>query len=240
MNKLVILLFINPNDFQMLSVVNRKPALGIGVYSVPDVARILNLELPFVRRWLREYWENRFKARKRVYTTWGKGRDKTVHFYTLIEFYVFFQLRKQGLSAQSIAKSHEIIDEELKSQFPFATSTILTDGKKILYKIDDEIIINADKSKQLNFSAIIKEFCHQMDFGKDQLALRYWPLGRNKSIVVDPHHQLGQPTIKNTNILAETLYRMYTAGEKINFIASLYDVSDSDVTASIEFFKKAA
>lgn len=224
----------------MLSVVDKKPALGIGLYSVPDVARILNLELPFVRRWLREYWENRFKAGKKIYPSWGRGRDKSVHFYTLIEFYVFYQLRKQGLSAQSIAKSHEIIAEELNTQFPFATSTILTDGKKILYKIDDDIIINADKSKQLNFSAIISEFCCQMDFGRDRLALRYWPLGKEKNIVVDPHHQLGQPTIKNTNILAETLYRMFTAGEKVNFIASLYNVSESDVTASIEFFKKAA
>ncbi len=224
----------------MISVIHKKPSLGIGLYSVPDVARILNLELPFVRRWLREYWENKFKAGKKIYSTWGSGRDKTVHFYTLIEFYVFYQLRKQKLSAQSIAKSHEIIAEELNSQFPFATSTILTDGKKILYKIDDEIIVNADKSKQLNFSAIIKEFCQQIDFGKDHLALRYWPLGKQRNIIVDPHHQLGQPTIKNTNILAETLYRMYIAGEKVNFIASLYNVLESDVKDSIEFFKKAA
>lgn len=224
----------------MLLLVNKKPSLGIGLYSVPDVARILNLEPPFVRRWLREYWENRFKIGKKSKSTWGTGRDKIVHFYTLIEFYVFYQLRKQGLSAQSIAKSHEIIAEEINSQFPFASSTILTDGKKILYKIDDDIIINADKSKQLNFSAIIKEFCQQMDFGKDQLALRYWPMGKEKNIVVDPHHQLGQPTIKNTNILAETLYRMCAAGEKVNFVATLYEVSESDVNASIEFFKKAA
>ncbi len=224
----------------MISVINKKPSLGIGLYSVPDVARILNLELRFVRRWLREYWENKFKAGKKIYSTWGSGRDKTVHFYTLIEFYVFYQLRKQKLSAQSIAKSHEIIAEELNSQFPFATSTILTDGKKILYKIDDDIIVNADKSKQLNFSTIIKEFCQQIDFGKDHLALRYWPLGKQRNIIVDPHHQLGQPTIKNTNILAETLYRMYIAGEKVNFIASLYNVLESDVKDSIEFFKKAA
>ena len=71
-------------------------------------------------------------------------------------------------------------------------------------------------------------------------ALRYWPLGKEKNIVVDPHHQLGQPTVRNTNILAETLYSMYTSGEKISFISSLYDVAESDVKASIEFFKKAA
>jgi uncharacterized protein (DUF433 family) len=218
----------------------KKSSLGIGLYSIPDVARILNLEPPFVRRWLNEYWGNRFKSNKKTVSSWGTGREKAIHFYTLIEFYVFYQLRKQGLSAQSIAKSHEVIADELKTEFPFANLTILTDGKRILYALDGETIINADKTKQINFAAIIKEFCHQIDFGKDRIALRYWPLGKEKNIVVDPHHQLGQPVIKNTNILAETLYRMNAAGEKVNFIASLYDVSENDVKASIELFKKAA
>lgn len=224
----------------MKAVINKKPSLGIGLYSVPDVAKILNLDLPFVRRWLKEYWGNKFKAGKKNFSSWGSGRGKTIHFYTLIEFYVFYQLRKQGLSAQSIAKSHQIIASEINSLFPFANSTILTDGRRIFYSVDNEIIVNTDKSKQINFRAIIKDFCHQIDFGKDQLALRYWPLGKGKNIVVDPQHQLGQPTVKNTNILAETLYRMYTAGEKISFISTLYDVSENDVKASIEFFTKAA
>ena len=158
----------------------------------------------------------------------------------MIEFFVFYQLRKQGVSAQNIANSHEIIRHELDSDFPFANAIILTDGKKIFYSKDGDLIINADKSKQINFKSIIEEFCHKIDFDKDAYALRYWPLGKEKNIVVDPRHQLGQPTVKNTNILAETLYSMYTSGEKISFISSLYDVPENDVKASIEFFKKAA
>ncbi|MCZ2458584.1 MAG: DUF433 domain-containing protein [Chitinophagales bacterium] len=188
---------------------------------------------------MKEYWGNKFKSGKKNYASWGQGRNKVVHFYTLIEFYVFYQLRKQGLSAQSISKSREIIAEELGTQYPFASSIILTDGRKILYKIDDRII-NADKTKQLNFVSIIEEFCKQIDFEKNHLALRYWPLGKEKNIVVDPHHQLGQPIVKNTNILAETLYRMHKAGETPAFIASLYNVSENDVASSVEFFNKAA
>jgi hypothetical protein len=33
---------------------------------------------------------------------------------------------------------------------------------------------------------------------------------------------------------------MFTSGEKIGFISSLYNVSEEDVKASIELFKKAA
>jgi uncharacterized protein (DUF433 family) len=224
----------------MDAMIKKKPSLGIGLYTIPDVANILNLDRTFVRRWLREYWGNQFLSKGRSSASWGKGREKAIHFFTLIEFYVFYQLRKQGVSAQNIAKSHEIIREELDTSFPFANSVILTDGKKIFYTRNGDLIINADKSQQINFKSIIEEFCHKIDFGKDLNALRYWPLGKEKNIVVDPHHQLGQPTVRNTNILAETLYSMYTSGEKISFISSLYDVAESDVKASIEFFKKAA
>jgi uncharacterized protein (DUF433 family) len=221
-------------------ILKKRPSLGIGLYTIPDVANILNLDRTLVRRWLREYWGNQFRLKGKSFASWGKGREKTIHFFTLIEFYVFYQLRKQGVSAQNIAKSHEIISLELKTAFPFANSRILTDGRKILYTVNGDVIINADKSKQINIKSIIEEFCHKIDFGNDFNAKRYWPLGKEKNIVVDPHHQLGQPTVKNTNILAETLYSMYTSGEKIRFISSLYNVSEDDVKASIELFKKAA
>jgi uncharacterized protein (DUF433 family) len=224
----------------MDAIIKKKPSLGIGLYTIPDVANILNLNRTLVRRWLREYWDDQFKNSGKNYASWGKGREKAIHFFTLIEFYVFYQLRKQGVSAQSIARSHEIISQELNISFPFANAIILTDGKKVFYSKDGDLIINADKSKQINFKSIIEGFCHKIDFGKDDHALRYWPLGKGKNIVVDPHHQLGQPTVKNTNILAETLYSMYKSGEKVNFISSLYDVSTADVKASIEFFQKAA
>jgi uncharacterized protein (DUF433 family) len=224
----------------MDTIIKKKPSLGIGLYTIPDVAKILHLDKTFVRRWLHEYWDNQFSNDHTRPSSWGHGREKAVHFFTLIEFFVFYQLRKQGVSAQNIVKSHETISSELNTQFPFANSVILTDGKKIFYTTEAGLIINADKSKQINFKSIIEQFCHKIDFDKDKLALRYWPLGKDKNIVVDPHHQLGQPTIKSTNILAETLYSMYTAGEKIGFISSLYEVSEKDVKASIEFFNQAA
>jgi uncharacterized protein (DUF433 family) len=224
----------------MDAILKKKPALGIGLYTIPDVANILNLDRTLVRRWLREYWGNQFRLKGKSFASWGKDREKTIHFFTMIEFYVFYQLRKLGVSAQNIAKSHEIIAKELGTAFPFANSRILTDGKKIFYTLNSDLIINADKSRQINIKSIIEAFCHKIDFGNDFNAQRYWPLGKEKNIVVDPHHQLGQPTVNNTNILAETLYSMFTSGEKIGFISSLYNVSEEDVKASIELFKKAA
>jgi len=170
----------------------------------------------------------------------GKRQRKGHSFFYLDRVLCFLSIKKARRERANIAKSHEIIAKDLDTAFPFANSRILTDGRKISYTINSDLIINADKSKQINIKSIIEAFCHKIDFGSDFNALRYWPLGKEKNIVVDPHHQLGQPTVNNTNILAETLYSMYTSGEKIGFISSLYNVSEDDVKASIELFKKAA
>src|ERR1700744_3534730 len=106
----------------MNTMIKKKPSLGIGLYTIPDVANILNLDGNLVQRWLREYWGNRFSRGHANPSSWGKGRDKAIPFFTLIEFYVFYQLRKQGVSAQNIAKSYEIIRQELDSAFPFANA----------------------------------------------------------------------------------------------------------------------
>ncbi len=51
----------------MLLIANKKkPSLGIGLYSIPDVAQILHLDPAFVRRWLKEYWGNKFKSVKKT------------------------------------------------------------------------------------------------------------------------------------------------------------------------------
>jgi uncharacterized protein (DUF433 family) len=221
-------------------IIKKQPSLGMGLYPVHDVAQILQLDPALVRRWLNEYWGAQFADQHTVTSAWGSGREKIVHFYTLVEFYVFYQLRKMGISAQRITKAHRIIGDEINSDFPFASSSVLTDGKKILYTTNGEDIIDADKTRQLNIKSIIEEFCKKIEFDGNDMALRYWPLGKGKNIIVDPHHQMGQPVVVNTNIMAEALWSLFKAGEKISFIANLYNVAEADVKHCIELFEKAA
>ena len=72
------------------------------------------------------------------------------------------------------------------------------------------------------------------------LTVRLWPLGKEKSIVVDPNHKFGRPIIKGSNIYPETIYQLYLANEPINFIASSFSITENEVDDAIEFCKKAA
>lgn len=61
-------------------------------------------------------------------------------------------------------------------------------------------------------------------------------MGKDKKIIVDPHHQFGQHVIEDTNILAETIFDLYQAGESPAFISRLYQLKEEDVKDAIALF----
>lgn len=218
-----------------------KNQLGCGIYTTPDISRLLGFPQAKVRRYLDQYWDERLgkKMFNDTYSWTVDGKVKAVNFYTLIELYTFFKLQELGVSTHAILKARDHMAKDMNLPYPFASTGLLTDGKKIWYEFKDSII-NADGSKQTNFINIIKEFVEKVDFGKNKLAQQFWPAGKQSSILVDPHHQFGQPIIKGTNVNAEMLFSMYQSGEPLQTIGILYDLTESEVNDAIRFYKQAA
>jgi uncharacterized protein (DUF433 family) len=128
---------------------------------------------------------------------------------------------------------HEI----LKNPYPFASAKVLTDGKSILFKMQDETVVHANRSRQIALKEIIESFCKKIEFSSSDIADRFYPMGKDKHIIVDPHHQFGQPIIEHTNILAETIYDFYKAGESVSFLTKLYHLKEEDVKDAILLFE---
>jgi len=210
---------------------------GSGIFTIPEVARIFGLSRKKVSYWLKEYWNNKFAGYTAVQYSWG-GKHQAVNFHTLIEFYVYYQLREFGISSSQIQEAHKVLSKVLKSAYPFAHSKLLTDGKTIFFTPDIHSIINADQSLQLNLKEVLIPFCQKIEF-QDELATRYYPLGKKKDIVVDPTHQFGTPTIKSTNIPAETIYSLFRGGETVDTIASQFEISPKSVRHVITYFNAA-
>jgi uncharacterized protein (DUF433 family) len=227
----------------MFETLQTKPLLGTGIYTIPDIAMILRLPYSKINRWVNTFWNDKFGQRYGAKYSWNVDLSRAVNFYTLIEIYTFYQLSQSGIASKEILNAHELLADKYQTSYPFANSEILkclrTDGKKVMFEQNDGVIYSIDIHKQtyLNF---IKEFYKNLDFGNDSVAVRLWPLGKEKSIVCDPHHQFGLPVISGTNINVETLYELYKAGEAVWFIADLFNLDESKVTDAILFCKKAA
>ncbi len=100
------------------------------------------------------------------------------------------------------------------------------------------MIYSLDIYKQFNLE-FVKLFFKNIEFNEDSIAKRLWPIGKDKHIIIDPNYQFGQPVILNTNIYPETLYTLFKAGEPINFIAHVYEVTEQEVNDAIEYCKAA-
>ena len=214
-------------------------SLGNGIYTVPDLALILQLPQPKVRRWLTDFYDQRLAGDKGSYS-WGEGKDRATNFLTLIEFYIFYMLREQKIGAGKILEAHKHMSKELKTPYPFASYKLLVNKKGILYEVNSDTWVHADKSNQIIIHKLIEDFFKKIDFSDNALAKRFWPLGKNHSIVVDPHHQFGQPVINGTNINAATLFSMYQSGEPLSTIGILYDLTEEQVNDAIAFCKRKA
>lgn len=219
-----------------------KNELGSGIYTASDISRILALPLPKVSRYLNKYWNTPIGKHlfKDTYSWSISNRIRAVNFYVLIELYTFIKLNEMGVSVQKTFKIRKQIGQDLGSEYPFASAGILCDGKNVWYELEENII-NPDGTRQTNLRTVITQFAKRIDFNnKSHLAERFYPAGKSKSIVVDPHHQFGLPVIKGTNINTETIYSMFYSGEPIERIAFLYQISVKDVKDTIKFCKAAA
>ena len=223
-----------------MKTVESKVRSGIGVYSVQDIAAILRLPVRKVRRWLKDYWEGMLKDVYKATFTWGDGKNTSINFYGLIEFYTFYLLRQEGLSVTKIIEAYKAISIFKQTSYPFASSKILTDSGSILFEFDEITAIDADAGYKTRITSLLKDYCHKIDFDNNSIAERFYPLGRMNKVVIDPQHQFGQPVIEGTNIYPDTIFHLYKAGEKISRIISLYDLNEQQVKDAIYYCEMAA
>jgi uncharacterized protein (DUF433 family) len=214
-----------------------QPVLGKGIYTISDVAHILQLDNAKVRRVLQDYWNSRFVEDGGTYS-WG-DKHQAVNFYTMMEFYIFYQLRRLNISTRKILKAHTYLSDLLQTPYPFADARLLTDGRTIFFEEDVDSIIAIDGKDQRSFRKIMIDFCKKIEFGDQTIAKKFWPLSKNKSVVIDPEHQFGQPIVDGTNIRVETIFELFKAGESIDRIANLYEISHSSVKDAIAYCQAA-
>lgn len=219
-----------------------EPVLGNGIYTIPDIATLLRLPNYKVNRWIKTFWDDKLGAKFKQRYSWDIGFTRAINFHTLIEIYTFYQLTQAGVKPSEILKAHEWLSEKENTPYPFAKKDVLqrlrSDGKKVLWE-DNEGIRSVDKSAQF-YLEIIKPFLKNLDFDNGQLAVRLWPLGKERSIVCDPHHKFGQPVINGTNITADVISDMNRAGDSVEFIAKAYNISPKQVQDAVDYGAKAA
>lgn len=219
--------------------IDRISALAAGVYTLPDAAKILNLPLAKLHRWVVGYGasdQNTKRFPVGEFAVQEDGRDRNFNFLTLIEVFTIAELRANGVTPMTLRKARIELTERFETKYPFALKGLLVGSRKILKELGEEVYLELGTNGQQAFEKIIESFCEKIDFDKaSQLAERFFPQDGDRNVVVDPKNAFGRPVIFGTNITTEALNSMAKAGDDENDIADDYGLSIEQVQSAIRF-----
>jgi uncharacterized protein (DUF433 family) len=218
--------------------------IGQGIYSVSDVARLTGIDNRKVARWVRGY-EYHNKSGSGAVEPVFRSDYKSVKgkvglsFLDLVEIRFVDAFRKHGVSWRAIRIASLKAAEMLNCDHPFSMRRFLTDGKTIVARIareqgDVELIDLI--SDQFEFDKIIAPYLYEgLDFSGHDTATRWWPLGRKRSIVIDPRRSFGKPILDKYNIPTSTIAASYKGNKSYSEIAKWFEIDPRSVKEAIDF-----
>jgi uncharacterized protein (DUF433 family) len=221
-------------------------AFGVGIYSFADAARFVDAPAAELRRWARGY---AYKGRDGVVAQssavlaapqlLSSGLDG-VGFRDLLELRFIKAFRDHGVSMHAVRLASQNAKEVLRSDHPFTNRQFKTDGRSIFVSVynesGDESLVDIVK-KQNVFKTIISPALYAgIEFDESEGALRWYPLQRSRSVVLDPSRAFGQPIVSEAGVPTATLAEMLRAEDgDVDRVARIFDVSRDAVLKAQQF-----
>jgi uncharacterized protein (DUF433 family) len=217
--------------------------LNTGIYTVVEASRLTGVSKERIRRWLRGYHS---ELRKKNYPPRWESQLPPIEnkvalgFLDLIEIKYVDAFLNAGVSWAIIHKVREKAQKlYIDTSHPFCTKQFVTDGRQIFQDVHDEtgdVCLVEIATDQRVFAAITKPFLKQLEFRDDSTLERWWPLGRDRHIVVDPRKNFGQPTVATEGIPTQNLARSYKAnGSSLEEVARWFEIRPESVKEAVDY-----
>lgn len=220
--------------------------LNTGLYTVPEAARLTRVSVGKIRRWLKGY---NFRSGKSIHhsdAVW-QGELEPLESKLALSFRDLLELRfvdafiQTGVGWRTMRRAHAKAQDELKTTHPFCSNRIATDGKNILLRQaeedSDEALVNL-VTNQKEFSRIVQGFLKELEFsGKDII---WWPLGKERQIVLDPKRNFGQPSAARSGVPTSVLARSVKTNGSVEAVSHWFEVSEGEVRDAVEFEMRLA
>lgn len=216
--------------------------LGIGIYDVPDAARLTGISARRIRGWLRGYDDSRRRGTAKSSALWSPELPRidgkmALGFLDLMEIRLVDRLIEKGLALQTVRKVLAVAQRETGSARPLSTTRFKTDGVSIFIEIgadsDDPVLLDL-LQKQYAMKKVYEPLLIDLDFN-DERAIRWWPTGRKKEVVVDPSRSFGRPIVNEGSVPTDVLADAVLAEGSVGIVAKYFDVSVKAVRDAIAF-----
>ncbi len=223
------------------------PWVGIGVYSIPQAARLSGVPSQRIRRWVRGYSYAYKEERHNSPALWRPqlpliDDSQVLGFLDLMEIRFVDAFLNAGVSWPLLRRAAAKAADVFNTTHPFSQKRFKTDGRSVFIEVVDESGRTAiwDLVRdQLAFQKIIAPYLRGVDFEADA-PLRWWPAEGRRKVVIDPARSFGQPILAAHGIPTEVIYNAYLAEEATAAIASWFEIPETAVIAAVEFEERLA
>lgn len=222
------------------------PYLGVGLYSVQSAAHYLSVSPLKVRRWAEGYLFIKGKELRNSPPVKGAespelAAHRLISFQGFVELMVINHLRQAGVSMNTIRFASAVLSERLRVAHPFAVERLFTDGVRIFRDLTREKAAGRSTLEEIGKSQFVirdtvEPYFKRMDY-TDEIASRYWPLGRNRGVRLDPEINFGAPVVCSRAVPTYVLAAMVEGGSSTERVAWWYDIPLAAVEAAVEYEK---
>lgn len=218
--------------------------VGIGLYSVPEAARLTRISSQNIRRWMFGYSYRRDNVLHDVSPVCAGELPEAddflgLSFLDMLEIRFVQVFRQYGVSLQLIRLAAQRACELLNSDHPFARKRFSTDGRRIFAEIfqDSEEVRLLDLVRsQYAFHKVLKPSLYAgLEYSDHDEVFRWYPMWPKRQVVVDPRRAFGRPLLDRVGVPTEILAKAVESEGSVERVARWYDVPVGAVRAATEF-----
>lgn len=212
-------------------------------YTITQAAKLASTSSRTVRRWL--YGGENQRPMRPVFGDKKRAKEASVEvsFLQLAEIVVVSRFRHRRVKLERLRRAHRYASQELEIEYPFAWLKLKTDGAHVLSVFQElepgERLLALDQYGQFTLPGDVLRTLELFDY-EEEFAARWFPIGRNVPIVIDPRYGAGRPTIPERRLTVETIYKRWRTGQTIRFIAEDFKLSSSKVEAALRYAENYA
>jgi len=212
----------------------------IPMYSAAEASRLVGLSATRVRRWLKGYkysYENQIHQQSPIIHRQDL-QDSYASFLNLIELLFVKRFVDYGISLQKVRKALDEASEIVGTKH-FAHQCFFTSGNVIYLKVKEQgnAILQLLSGGQWVIPSIIQQLAYQIVFDDfTSLARRWYPMGTDGLIVLDPYISFGRPSIVSRGIATSNIFDFYMAENKsMKRLCSWMNLTPQEAKAAVNF-----
>ncbi len=213
----------------------------VGVYTVPVAARLLHERSTTVERWAFGYQRRGKDYRAAIATDIPPiGNAKAITFLELVELMFVQALLTTGLSWPKVLEASRVAARLLKGErHPFATRRWFADPAALYLSLGQEhgqdLLVEVAGHAQVAMEPVLHPYLKQLDFDSHGVARRWFPMGLETAVVLDPRRSFGMPITVSAGVPTEALARLHGAGDSVETIAAWYRMDEAEVDAAVRY-----